>query len=132
MHRFLVVRGELSDEVETSSYSPMNTTGLFLDFASLDTLDTAILKFANRWGLLTNGEVIISTEADEGLPFPGEPRSIWIDAILKMKYLVKVWRMAEGNDRSALQQQIEWDDVHGLHGFYSDGEGTGFARYWTP
>jgi hypothetical protein len=49
-----------------------------------------------------------------------------------MKYLVKVWRMAEGNDRSALQGEIEWHDFHGLHGFYSGGEGTGFARYWTP
>ena len=130
--RFLVVNTEISRPPETKSYSPLKTTGLFLDFSSLEPEDAAIVAFADRWGLLTNSEVIVSSEVDEGLPFPGEPRSLWTTALLRMKYLVKLWRMVEGSDRIALQRVIEWHDLYNLHGFYSGGDGTGFDRHWIP
>lgn len=122
--RYLVADGDFEKAPAMAACSPLEATGLFRDFATLDPTDDAILGFANRYGMLTNGRLHISCDDsgddDDDADFPGEPLSLWIEEIARMNFLLRFWQLVQISDKRGLEQYIRWTDVFGHRGFRFD------------
>ena len=115
-------------------YWPLeDTPGLFRNFADLETTEPAILDFASRYGGLgiTQGIEIPagkpgdSTE-EETFDFDfgnGERLTTWIDEILGLKHVLRVWDALQVLAVDDLQSWFRVEDFHGaLRAVYDPGE----------
>jgi hypothetical protein len=75
------------------SYPPLESeTGLFRTFAALEPTSEAILKFANRYGVL-------------GFPAAEESQRSWQEEIARMKHLVSLWDALDTGHWEAVQAE---------------------------
>jgi hypothetical protein len=84
-------------------------TGLFLVFAELEPTETAIVEFANKYGML-GSEDNISAPTDFGVvSLHGEPLELWKQEIEALRNAVDLWRaMLKGREElmSTLVKQL--------------------------
>ena len=101
---YLVANVDLEDTPAADITSPLSATGLFRDFASLESSAQAVLGFANRYGLLTAGELVVASHdgAEEGADISGEPLSVWVTEIGRMSFLFQFWQLIQNSDKRAL------------------------------
>lgn len=84
---------------------PLERTGLFQVFAALDPTEDAIVRFADRFGLLRQ---VPGTEPAGMEPF-AETIESWRVEIAAMADAVEVWRLLRDDDRSSLSKFIRWE-----------------------
>ncbi len=125
--RYLVLNEDPESSTEPVPNTPLNATGLFRDFATLPLEEDAVLAFANRHGLLTDGRLMVGGYEDgddDDADFLGEPVSVWLEEISRMRFLHELWRLVQVSDRRRLEQYIKWTEVFQPRGFrFDDGEG---------
>lgn len=128
---YLVVNAELEKSPEMVPCSPLDATGLFRDFATLEPTPEAILGFANRHGTLSDGRLLITTDesGDDDADLPGEPFRVWAEMIARMEFLLQLWHRVQASDKRKLEQYIEWTDIFGHRGLrFKDGSGVFTTR----
>jgi hypothetical protein len=115
-------------------YWPLeDTPGLFRTFADLEPTETAILEFANRYGALgvTQGIEIpagktSSSSEEETFDFDfgnGERLTTWIDEILGLRHVLRVWDALQILAVDDLQAWFRVEDFHGaLRAVYDPGD----------
>jgi hypothetical protein len=95
----------------------LKENALFLSFSRLALDDDEILRFANSYGLLTKATTTVHVDIDGALPisteFGGEPRSLWINEIKRLRFLIGFWERISENDERALAQLIRWETDDG-------------------
>jgi hypothetical protein len=104
------------------TYAPLQDhTGLFRTFADTVPTPDGIRAFANRYGLLglrqSHHRVGGSAPwhepggaSQEDWVTWGESQEDWVKAILTMRHTVALWELAHTQQRTALAQQLFWDD----------------------
>jgi hypothetical protein len=108
-------------------------TMMFMEFAETVPDQDGILDFANRWGMLTQGETRVTTPKhpagskpvsqrhavvveDGGKKHPAVPSlpaeslSFWTREIIDMGQLFKVWEWWKSKDYASLRRILTWDD----------------------
>lgn len=91
-------------------YAPLKLyTGLFRTFAETPTSHDAILAFANTYGRLGEGDVLIELP-NEGQTVlgTGETRSFWANEIRALHDALFFWDAVQANDLGTLQAVIQW------------------------
>jgi hypothetical protein len=91
-----------------------DATGLFLEFADLEPNETAIVQFANRYGLLKNGDNIPTSTNFGPVLFHGETLESWKLEIGALRSAVDLWRaMLKGRDElaSALSEREDTSEL---------------------
>lgn len=68
---------------------------------------SAILEFANKFGWLQGAWSVIRRSEQQG---KGEPVSLWVDQIGRMKCAVAMWDRVQNQDCAGLKEFIEWRD----------------------
>lgn len=123
--RYLVVNADPEAGPAPMTNAPVDATGLFRDFAALPLEEHAILAFANRHGMLTDGRLMVSGDEEgdnDDADFLGEPATVWILEINRMRFLNDFWQLVQRSDKRRLEPFIRWID--GPRGFrFDDGEG---------
>jgi hypothetical protein len=96
------------------TYKPLEEeTGLFLNFAALETTPEAFLDFAHRYGCLGDAATV-------GAYFPPGPNRpecdlwlewfpYWRDEVVWMRHLVGLWKAATAGDLVALAPHVAWE-----------------------
>lgn len=96
-------------------YNPLAESGLFRTFADVEPSETAVLAFANTYGLL-GGEITQQTCLERGgkmLLAAGETLDAWTNEIQQMAGLVTLWELAKSDSaavRAKLGDVIKWHD----------------------
>ena len=114
LDRFLTGNLIAGDQYRQKRYLPLQTFGLFEQFAGTETTEKGILRFANEYGLLTKGVGIElpdrkAPSASESPIGVGERLRLWQTEIPVMRRAVKLWRMLIPKpDRERLAQVIRW------------------------
>ena len=85
-------------------YAPQS--GLFRSFAELKPHKDQILKFANRWGIMTNGNWVPLKNSR----VIAEPLDLWLRAIADFTLAFRIWEWIKRGDASALGRYIKWKD----------------------
>ena len=96
----------LFDRYQRSYWPFEEVTGLFLEFADLGPTETAIVEFANQYGVLGCDDNSFGTGA---VPLPGESLESWRREIEALRGAVDLWRaMLKGREEllSALKNQL--------------------------
>ncbi|HHY39481.1 MAG TPA: hypothetical protein GX507_11255 [Clostridia bacterium] len=126
-------------------YKPLEERPLlFLEFAGLKPTREGILEFANRYGMLTRGEEVLtpvySFEKGQSPPWKhqnvlghyefqgrvyggifGESLDFWVKEITAMRRLVRVWEWLKDGKADKLRLVIKWaDDGRGIRYFLGD------------
>ncbi len=107
------------DDAEYRTYDPLeDETGLFLTLADTEPTAEGCLAFANCYGLLGESATYQLREAarKEGEPRPldvyrGEPLRVWKAAVLWLRYLTRLWRLAADEDAQGLAEFVRWAGV---------------------
>jgi hypothetical protein len=104
-------------------YHPLQEqTGLFLIFAGTPPTEEGILTFANRFGMLLNATVTVTTpppggrkkaKRNETLAPHEEGYELWRTAILEMRNAVQLWQFLEQGDTESLARHIRWKKGEG-------------------
>jgi hypothetical protein len=92
---------------------------LFLTFSAIDPAsDVEILNFANAYGLLGGGPLLLPRDPQGMQPMisstaaleacVGEPRSLWLQNILDMKAAVWLWQGITSENTNQLATRIHW------------------------
>jgi hypothetical protein len=99
-------------------YLPLQEqSGLFLIFAETPPTEDGILKFVNRFGMLLNATVTVTTpppggrkkaKRNETLAPHEEGYELWRTAILEMRNAVQLWQFLEQGDTESLARHIRW------------------------
>jgi hypothetical protein len=122
-------------------YWPLeDTPGLFRSFADLETSEAAILEFASRYGALGVAQGIEipaakhdDSDHEETFDFDfgnGERLSLWVDEILGLRQMLKVWDALQVLAVDDLQSWFRVEDFHGaLRAVYDPGESMHRAVY---
>ena len=85
------------------AYRPLNErSGLFWQFAELDTTEEAIKKFADNSGLL-GARPDLELGAQLG-PIEGEPLTVWKREIEELQQAVILWRVTTSSSKKLLRQ----------------------------
>jgi hypothetical protein len=88
------------------AYDPLESTGLFIEFSNIDinqsfpSVEKDIQLFANKYGLLTQGQVILPGPN----PIVGESLSFWRKEIVKMQQAVERWSYLQKGNISGLRK----------------------------
>jgi hypothetical protein len=110
-----------------------DTPGLFRTFADLDPRESAILDFANKYGALGIAQGI-EIPADKAAHSPeeetfdfdfgnGERLAFWVDEIIGLKHVLRVWDALAILAVDDLQSWFRVEDFHGaLRAVYDPGE----------
>src|SRR5258708_1863826 len=97
------------DRYRRNTQPIQEVTGLFLEFADLVPTETAVVEFANIYGML-GSEDNISAPTDFGVvSLHGEPLELWKQEIEALRNAVDLWRaMLKGKEElvSALAKQL--------------------------
>jgi hypothetical protein len=135
VERFLTPRAKASQGWRR--YWPLvDAIGLFRAFADTEISEKGILEFAEKYGALGLSQDIeipsdTDTEADTGpieagFEFDfgkGESLALWVDEILGLKHVLKVWDALQVMSVDDLQTWFRVEDFHGaLRASYDAGE----------
>jgi hypothetical protein len=137
--RYLVVDEEPEHTPSKPAHAPLDPSGIFRDFAALPLHCDAILAFANRYGMLTDGNLLCSDDPGEDTldgDIPGEPATVWVEEISRMKFLNDFWQLVRTSDRRGLEKYIKWtrggadaiDPPRGGAFQFDDGQGIWVSR----
>jgi len=102
-------------------YSPLeDEPELFSRFAKLEPTSTkAILKFANKYGNLTKGNLIVPDSHNKiEKPINIEPFKLWCNEISEFALTYRIWRCLEEQRFEDLGLYIRWDKIDGTDVFY--------------
>ena len=114
----VLVRKQPGREIKHHYYKPLRQeTALFRQFANLPVDETAIVEFADRFGLLTGSDEVVSKKGPvsskltgkSGRRFfvrGGDTRESIIDHILRLKTCVTLWEKVLANDKPFLDSVI--------------------------
>jgi hypothetical protein len=105
----LIPRAPINDRDKPRLYEPLQVTDLFRRFAGVKLTDKAILRFADRRGLLTTDWHLWFDGS--ALPPGGtycEPQFFWGREIVAMRELLHLWDLAKKEDVGGLQKHIAW------------------------
>jgi len=111
-HLYLTeVRSPKSPVADYRRYSPLTQhSGLFRAFAQIKPVPQEILAFANAYGRL--GHVITNIHPlapqRESEIWRSERLASWTDAILSMRFAVRLWDLAKARDLTGLAQHVHW------------------------
>jgi hypothetical protein len=135
VERFLAPKAKASQGWRR--YWPLvDSIGLFRAFADTEATESGILEFAEKYGALGLAQDIeIPSDTDRvrdagpleaGFEFDfgkGESLSVWVDEILGMKHVLKVWDALQVMSVDDLQAWFRVEDFHGaLRASYDAGE----------
>jgi hypothetical protein len=84
----------------------MQKQGLFLRFAELEETEDAILSFANEFGQLSKGEMVV-LEPDSKMG-SAETFDLWVTEIQLMRRMTELWRALGDNSKSSALEAILW------------------------
>jgi hypothetical protein len=87
--------------------------GLFRTFADLSPSKSAILKFANKYGLLTGAAVILTKEIAH--PVGGVNLQFWTYQIQALAQGVRLWELAKTGDVRRLASLLRWKGTEAVH-----------------
>ncbi len=115
--RFLLPR-EKSRNMVWPSYDPLRETGLFRQLGDLPINENAIIGFADRYGLLTQGDAVLakggspvlSVLKHTGKQIPvraGDLLTRWINNIRSMKVCLALWEHARAGRRKYLNAVVK-------------------------
>jgi hypothetical protein len=138
LERFLVANASQA----WRRYWPLeDTPGLFRNFADLEPSEPAILDFANRYGALGIAQGIEipaqkpsgDSDHEETFDFDfgnGERLALWVDEILGLRQVLRVWDALQVLAVDDLQRWFRVEDFHGaLRAVYDPGEAFRRAVY---
>lgn len=87
-------------------------TKLFLEFSELSPEKEGVLAFANKYGMLTNGELWVRL-ANKREIFV-ESLSFWRNEIEELSSAVHIWEALQNNDVSSFEDKFKIDDSKGV------------------
>lgn len=93
----------------SDSYAPLSIPGLHRKFARACQTDTAVRRFAGRYGLLGHGAFALSLL--DGEPVVNcriESIQYWCREIAAMRRLVKIWDLIKHKEVGKLDQWVKW------------------------
>jgi hypothetical protein len=132
LERFLVPKAKVSQSWRR--YWPVaDAPALFRAFGDTETTDAGILAFADKFGALGVGQDIeipsdqkAAAHREETFECDfakGEPVTVWVDEILGMRHMVRVWDALQVVDVESLQAWFRVADFHGaLRASYDPGQ----------
>ena len=95
-------------------YAPLaECTGLFRIFAQTEPTQQGILEFARLYGRLGHPQISIAPlhPPEEGQTWSAESIEHWKDAILSMRFAIRLWDLAKVGDTKGLAQYVRWFDA---------------------
>ena len=107
--RILTFPTPTGDEV-SEIIQPQKINGALLWLLSETDIDeSAILEFANAFGLLTHGWMAYSPRRGERPVYRGTPFTVWKEAITEARKVIGLLTAIEGGNKRALAKAIRWD-----------------------
>jgi hypothetical protein len=103
---FLTTGAPQAAPYDVLTYAPLQRTGLFRNFAELALDRESIKAFANKYGLLTDGEpILIGNQQGRG-----ETLDFWRNSIREMSEVFDLWLAITSGDSAKLNKVIKWTD----------------------
>ncbi len=98
--------------VETKKWPLRDCPELFSDFEALEPTAEQIQEFANRFGWLGIGELLV--RAKTGSVEQGEGLNLWREAIREIQACFQVSEWIDAGDEAELSKRVEWKSDHVL------------------
>lgn len=98
---------------EPRSYAPLAKHNLHHTLAHVKPTPTSILRFANRYGLLTTGMPLATNDQPDATSFlfgflTGESVQFWQREIVAISRLMEIWKLAREGEAGELGQRFIW------------------------
>ena len=88
-------------------YRPVDTPGLHRRFASMDTRQPDILRFANRFGRLGHS-LVLKSISDGRFHYWYEELPVWLREIQDLSRLEHIWDLVRRKDAGKLGKLVKW------------------------
>ncbi len=100
-----------NEEGYVKRYAPLDKPELYKVFGDLQPTRGAILKFANKYGMLGHGETLAFRDTRPSPILYGESLRYWQRNILDMKRLTNFWKLLDspgGPEKGELGRIVKW------------------------
>ncbi|MBI4491371.1 MAG: hypothetical protein HY690_01070 [Chloroflexi bacterium] len=110
-HQWLVAPVPVGVPFPARQYAPLAVPNLHRRFARLRRTPEAVLKFANRYGLLGHGRaLLVNSPHDAPSPiYLGESLRFWQDGIATLAPLLALWDLVQRGNSLALLPYVRWE-----------------------
>ena len=98
-----------------NTYRPLEErTGLFRTFAELQPTERQVCEFADRFGMLLEGDNLQLDSSHGPVSIHAEQLQTWKENIIQLRRMVKLWDLVRSGDRKALVKLAEQSVDHTL------------------